>query len=95
MFEGNLCGFTLIVANQFGGVQANKAPSPPFLSEVSNLFGKYGGSGQLTGMPWTPPWLDLKHLGSPPTFKAPECFQAHLLAMSLVIIIAIFIIVIL
>ena len=78
MFEGNLCGFTLIVADQFAGVQANKAPSPPFLSEVSNLFGKYGESDELTRMPWTPPCLDLKSLGSPPTFKAPEFPSSHI-----------------
>ena len=74
----NLCGFTLIVANQFAGVQANEAPSPPFLSEVSNLFAKYGESGELTGMPWIPPCLDLKCLGSPPTFKAPEFPSSHI-----------------
>ena len=49
MFEGNLYEFTLIVADQFAGVQANKAPSPPFLSEVSNLFSKYGGQVSSQG----------------------------------------------
>ena len=41
MFFANLCGFELAVAVQFGGMQANQAPSPPFPSEVSNLFGEY------------------------------------------------------
>ena len=56
----------------------NQAPSPPFLSEVSNLFGKYGESGELTGIPWIPPCLGLKCLGSPPTFKAPEFPSSHI-----------------
>ena len=35
------CGFELPVAVQFVEMQANQAPSPPFPSDVSNLFGEY------------------------------------------------------
>ena len=41
MFFVNFCGFELAIAVQFVGMQANQAPSPPFPSEVSNLFGEY------------------------------------------------------
>ena len=45
----NLCRFKLIIVDQeylFAGVQVNQAPSPPFPSEVSNHYGKCGGSDE-------------------------------------------------
>jgi len=51
---------------------ASKSSSQPSLPVRSfKSLWKYGGSGVLTGMPWIPPCLDLKCLGSLPTFKAP------------------------
>ena len=52
VLSSNLCGFKLIVADQFAGVRANQAPSPPLPSEVSNLFGKYGGQVSIFPLIW-------------------------------------------
>ena len=42
----------MIIADQFAGVRANQAPSPPFPSEISNLFGKYGGQVSIFPLIW-------------------------------------------
>ena len=48
----NLCPFKLIVADQFASVRANQALSPPFPSEVLNLFGKYWGQVSIFPLIW-------------------------------------------
>ena len=52
MFLANLCGFKLIVADQFARVRANQAPGPLFPSEVSNLFVQYGVQVGIFSLMW-------------------------------------------
>ena len=44
--------YARIFADQFAGVRANQAPSLAFPSEVSNLFGKYGGPVSIFPLIW-------------------------------------------